>query len=381
MSTIDAQATISLLPLDVQASLAAAGKVAQDNAPLISMASTVSKGMQLSEPQIVAGLAAAGTAIGGPIAGAALAAAGGLVSGIGEALTSVFQSLGMTDTISAAAPVIGLRPAQATLPWGVGDPIWWKVRTRKQFADIMNKMIVVGQYAPDFGPGKTILSDALDDLASTPDAKRGGKAKLKTPVYAASGPKDAIMPDGGNGPGYQNWVLNDFDRYFLPILILNLEGWANGSGYIKPRDLLRVSVNAWNTQHGNEKMVTYTPYPPNLHDGREVNAVRDILSGGGDMRGIGSANAPPITVNLGHLITPADHPKILVLPKGAILLPSGATWVPPVPIKASYPAQLPAKHVHWVSAAGGAGLGFLFGGPLGAAIGAGAGYIIGRVIE
>ncbi len=296
------EAAISLLPPNVQASLADLSTQVSKAMPLVGLAQMAANGQTVSEGQALGGMVALASMI-NPIAGAALGAAGTMVMGAEQGLKDIFTALGWID-----APV-PMRPASIK-PWGPDDPIWWHTSS-----------IVALKHPPEAEVGGYTGAnqgnfDAYNLLMNTLQA-------LKTPGYIPSLPTP--------------WPLNDFERFFYPILVADLERWINGAAFIKPRELLMASVNAWNKMRGPATSVTYaqTPAGQGTHD-LTTKVVSQILGPGGDLVWPTTPH-PPISVNMGQPAAAAVTPKKVVgLHFGGMNLgsydPRGSAPVPGAPI-------------------------------------------------
>jgi hypothetical protein len=319
---ISVSTAVSLLPPDVQAAIQTVQSQVSDASPAVQMINTIAGGGAPSPAQVTAALAGVATLVtGDPLAGAAMAMAGGLVAGIQAALQGVFSALGLYSN-TPVYNYIGLRRTTDVLPFGQLDPDWWFIRTGG-CANSANcgcdangdlRRIQNGQVPPgkDAHPG---LSGNYDSwaleyfymvLAFYDYAKKYG-LPLGTGL--------TVHPDVWCGYGGNNFDrdLNGFERFVLPLLRQTLENWANGIGFVRPRDVLQQCAIVWNAQHGSETTLTYealdmtAAYSP-AAAGKTGMILARLLGGEGglyfDNPNAGLARLPPLTINTGRSTTP-----------------------------------------------------------------------------
>ena len=313
-----AQVAFSLLPPDVQSKLqSAAGtfeSAAATGAPLLDIASTVSAGKTVTEGQAIAGLSTIATAVGGPIGGAAMAAAGGLVLGIGAGLEQLFTALGLYDH-PPEYNYIGLRRTQDPIPYGKTAPDWWHIRSVNDLNNIFQGKL----------PGHPAVSGYYNNAAYSMLATV--LQQLRTP---------------GSEPNWPHNNLNAFEKYFLPILLQDLEAWANGSGFVPTRTLLGQAVSAWNASHGSSPSITYQPVDYGT-SGYLNNPIPSMILGAqGDLNMTTLTQSAPISVNLGPSQIATSNPAASAARKLVSILGAVANPSPPTPVTPEAP---PAQRV------------------------------------
>lgn len=308
---------LRMLPPDVQSKLNAASASFEDAAataaPLIDIAGSIGAGKGISDEQAVAGLSTIATAVGGPIGGAAMAAAGGLVLGVGVVLKSLFDALGLYDH-PAEYHYVGLRRTTDPIPYGKGDPDWWRINSVNALNALMQghvKSPVSGLIFPAVSGFYNYLAQAMFLAALQ---------QLQTP---------------GADPKWPHTKLIDFEKFFLPMLIQNFEGWANGSGFVPTRTLLGQAVSAWNATHGTSPSVTFSPVDYGAPGYLDNPIPSMILGGYGDLNTQTSTRSSPISINMGPLIQRPVAARVIT-PKKTVLIHQGApgSAAPPVPVAA-----------------------------------------------
>lgn len=326
------QAAVSLLPADVQASIQQVQNTVADQQPLISVAQTVAQGGAPSPAAITAALASAATLVtGNPIAGAAIAMAGGLVQGVSASLQGLFTALGLYSSPPPLYNYNGLRRLQDVVPSGQNDPDWWFIRSGGNASQIGVPdsvssgdlwRIMQGQTPPGVighppvegyynGPALSLLRDVLYyyDIQ-----RRFGKPFGNTNGITGSTP----MIGGGTyaqnyGAGMPKRDLLPFEVYVYPLIRQTLENWANGIGFVMPRDVLQQAAIVWNQTHQATSTVTFHPFDLGA-PGMSNSVVDSILGGGGDLKGWSSNTSapttrlPPLTINTG----PPTRPTVRI---------------------------------------------------------------------
>jgi hypothetical protein len=278
--SIDFNSAVSFLPQPLQAQLSAVGAQVQQAQPLLGLAQTIEAGQAPSEGQVMAGLAAAGTLLtGNPIAGAALAAAGGVIGAFQAALESFFTEVGWIQPPDPAVQLVGLRSPNDPLPADSSSPLWWHINSVNDLQNIITQV--------NTGQAGVYNVDAYNYLGNSLQA-------LKTPGY------------------YTSWCYlnpNAFELFFLPMLVKDLERWANGAGFMMPRDLLTAAAQSWNSTHTADTTQIYTPVDRGTQNYDCASPVSQLLGAGGDLKPSASYQADPITINLG----PSTAVKVLNL--------------------------------------------------------------------
>lgn len=265
-------------------------KLAQQVAAAASSAATDQSGGIMTMTKVAAALTSAATMFAGPVAGAAMAAMGALWVGAATGVEGLFGALGLYGPPAPEYAYQGLtRVPNDSKAWGTGSPNWIDVSTWAKF-----KAFYYGppggdaNHPPISGALDTwtvnLLSAALTQVLATPD-------QVAQVAYGLASAK------GLNPPLYV--AATRFERYFLPLLIANLQQWANAAPCLPPRSLLVTCVQAWNNQVGSEKTVTFSAIDTQGNEGQPVVGV--ILGGGGDPSG-NFMESPPIVVNDGAAI-------------------------------------------------------------------------------
>jgi hypothetical protein len=280
---LSAQQAFSFLPPDVQIKLSTAANsfqaAATSAAPFISLAQHVGAG-GLDEGQAVAALSLVASAVGGPIGGAAMAAAGGLVLGIETGLHSLFDALGLYDHSPVYQYVGYRRRGLDVLPWGVDDPDWWHIRSISDLYSLLGGHMV----SPSTGKAQPPISGVVNDCANE--------------IFA-----DLLqqMQTLGSSPTWPHTQLDAFEKFFYPMLVKNLEMWANGSGFIPPRTLLSQAAAAWNGAHAASPTKVYSPvdFPDPAHQFLAHSVVDMTLGSCGAWDPGNPTRSPPLTVNMG----------------------------------------------------------------------------------
>jgi hypothetical protein len=283
---VSAQQAFAFLPPDVQSKLSTASNAfqsaASSAAPFIALAQQVGAG-GINETQAVGALSLVASTIGGPVAGAAMAAAGGLVLGIETALTQLFDAFGLYDH-PAYYTYVGLRRKGIdTVPYGSTDPDWWHIASSADLSSLVQGRTV----SPATGRTQPALSGQYNIYALTLLAT--ALEQLQTP---------------GSDPNWPHHGLDAFEKFFLPMLVKDLEMWANGSGFIPTRTLLSQAAAAWNASHA-EPAATYRPVDYGTPGYLNNSAVSMVLGGGGDLQVGAPTRAPPLSVNLGQALPTA----------------------------------------------------------------------------
>ena len=121
-----AVAAFSALPPTTQQLVMGVSAEAQTAQGAVNLATTIASGSVPTDTEVVTGLASVATIAGGPLIGAAMAAAGGLVAGLGSVLQAVFADFGWYDKAWTTYAYNGLlrtgSPALDPVPYGPGDP-------------------------------------------------------------------------------------------------------------------------------------------------------------------------------------------------------------------------------------------------------------------
>ena len=243
---------------------------------MIGLAQTIESGQAPSEGQVIAGLAAAGTMItGNPIAGAALAAAGGVIGTFQTALQNFFQAVGWIQPPDPAVTLVGLRLPGSPLPADASSPIWWHIRSVNDLQSILTQV--------NTGQGAIYNVDAENYLNNALQA-------LKTP---------------GSYPSWCYANPNAFEQFFLPMLVADLERWANGAGFMMPRDLLAAAAQSWNSTHSSSQTMTYSPVDRGVPQYDCFSPVAQLLGSGGDLKPSASYQADPLIINTGPSTVPS----------------------------------------------------------------------------
>jgi len=94
--------------------------------------------------------------------------------------------------------------------------------------------------------------------------------------------------------------LNSFELFLLPMLRQTMENWANGIGFVTPRDVLQQAAIVWNSSHSSSSTYTYQPIDQGALNG-SCFFVSNLLGGYGDLslEGVTTTRLSPLTINTG----------------------------------------------------------------------------------
>jgi hypothetical protein len=284
------------LSAEQQTIVLSANQAAQGAQGAVSLAQSVASGGVPTEAAIVTGLASVGSMFGGPVAGAAMAAAGGLVIGFSSALQALFSELGWYDTAWTTYNYNGLlRTGLDPIPYGPGDEsaTWFNVdgstspcgltlpgATLDPIARYLNlrNFAFTGEAATWSSPPFLCIG-AQSPSQNVPGMSASTLSYASTVAIAAllamqqnmdPVTQDAILGASWNGGGCNVWgasspgvygpytlkaaglpassyvTSNGFELFFNTLFIKNSTLAANGLAFIPPRQLLLGAAYAWN---------------------------------------------------------------------------------------------------------------------------------------
>ena len=278
--------------------------------PVVNLAQIIDSGSSPSPEQVTVALAAVATLVtGNPIAGAAMAMAGGLAQGLQAGLQGVFSALGLYSN-TQIYNYTGLRRTTDVIPSGQLDPDWWFIRTgggpNEFHGDLYN--IRLGVIPPGVNPhpglsgnyNYTALNYFFTLLAYYDYAQKNG-----TPVgQIATSSSYLGVPAVDSGNGYFVAPLNNFEIFLLPMLRQTMENWANGIGFVQPRDVLQQAAIVWNGSHSSSSTSTYQPIDQGALNGSCL-FVSNLLGGYGDLslENVPTTRLSPLTINTGPSTT------------------------------------------------------------------------------
>lgn len=333
MASLDLDSLLSsnLLPGDLaqispqaKAAMQTGAGIAADALPALSLIDKLATGATPTEQDTIAAMAGVAT-LANPLAGAAILAAGELTVGIEHATESLFHSLGLiADAPKPVAYIGGLRKGVDPIPYGPSAPEW-----QKWGHFIMHSEV------PD---AQSTLNNRM--MSSVMQALTGNgyrqPADNGTPILQSIPANSPYVYNSTMGPV----ALNDFERFFIPLLIKDIEYWWNANPFIPPRDLLQAAVKAWNKkrtplghtfhapafvpsksadysayrQNMQQNDIVYDPYflandsnvPGKTGTRGSQGVIGDILGGYGDPANTFS-EAAPVSVNMGAPPKPVFH--------------------------------------------------------------------------
>jgi hypothetical protein len=326
-----------LTPPQLQAIAGQLQTAAADASPAIALASTVAAGKTPNESQIVGALSATAGMI-NPIAGAMIGAMGAGLLGFESALQGLFTALGLYGPPAPEYHYHGfLRIGIDPPPYSKADTaLWVDVSTLAKFDDITIRNKPFGPYPP--------LSGYVDPNM----VNLFGKAYRQLMPQAAQAAEMGVANDPNEVKSLYV-VSTDFERYFYPLFLRNMQYWANAQPSIPPKKLLQAAATLWNSSHSASTTKTFQPTVTN--DVR-TSLVSDILSPAGDSSG-NLQRDPPLTIHTGPVVQPtvptggahkvavlklpqrAPIPSSIPAPQAVIVPPPPATglkaWLPFVP--------------------------------------------------
>ena len=261
----------------------------RDAGATVGLVRTISSGGTPTEAEVVTGLAGAASLVGGPIAGAAMGALGAAVIGFGSALESLFDALGLYDH-PKSYKTNGLIQQGLPIPSGPSDKVWININNAW---DLRNFYSNGDAHHPPTLPTDSVtgnfLEAALVQLMSEADQQKYYGRPVKTVPH------------------------DPFRDFFNLMLVKNLQLWANGQPYVRPRDLLHAARDAWNSQHdGPQQCYSYVDQwyvegIPMLAGilGEQGDTANYIATGSG-------RHDDPLCVNIGALKTDAPPTPVRI---------------------------------------------------------------------
>jgi len=297
-----------------------------DASAAVSLAQTISTGGVPTDAQVVAALGGIATLVAGPVAGAAMALAGGVVEAVSDGVQALLQALFPSHNPQSYNYCGYQRIGVDNVPWGPGDTQNWIPLARYQDLAWINGVQWAGsnpspggrpsvnpnasqQGSPAWSNMDRLVQICLFYQLSPQDRWAWDNGSWQNNVFSpstATPPSSALSTD----PRYR--TLAPFEQYVLPLLVKDLAFWGNCKPFIPPQDLVAAAATAWNSAHsggcptdgsvctGAEQLATcYRPSAANANgfDG-STDIVSFVLSGAGDPSGANQDHAP-ICVNAG----------------------------------------------------------------------------------
>jgi hypothetical protein len=320
-------AALGQLPLPTQNLLRTAQQTFSDIGPLAGIASMIASGHPIDEAQIMAGLTTVAT-MANPLAGAAIGAVGGLVTGINQGMQDLFSSFGWIDPPARTYAYTGYRRTGIDpVPYGKNDPGYWHINSNSDLFNVVSGNAPPKRPALSPKPPWNVIADETLRFLLTGLGTPG--SNMKMPVHGTNTP---AIGSPSNPATYSkpSGILDPFELFFYSLYVKNLELWGNGLGFVPPRDLLRQAKAAWDLTHGSEATKTYQAAdrfsalpsadgPPSA-SGRsaqfiEQSVVSMTIGTGGDFAdgSVGNiSRMAPLTVNMGKFTGVAAPPKKVV---------------------------------------------------------------------
>ena len=359
------------MPSETRCQLTSVTTLAQDTSGAVSLASTIASGGVPTDAQIITGLGSVATLVGGPAVGLAFAGIGASVVGFSDILQGLFQALGLYNQ-SSSFEYCGLQQVSAQKPANPVDPLWIAVTTYPQFG-----AAVLGEkwgpdppsyptYSPTYANDPTATFDQMvtqgpanlgvliRSLMSVQDQWSWDNSTTSNGVRTPATYDAATAEAGGAAGSIYSAIytpLTPFERYFVTLLLQDLQFWVNCLPFVPPQALLSACVTVWNQQNkATLGTVTYSPstsYDPTQPKSGTNSIVSVYLSGLGDSTGA-NRDAVPVTVNV---------PEVFLKPSRGAIVSTGATALKPTAATPSRPLSAGSKALAGVGAVVAVGVG------------------------
>jgi hypothetical protein len=281
--------------------------IAGDLTPAYSFIDTIAAGKTPSPMQAVAAMAGVATVV-NPLAGAALMAAGALVTGVQSGLEALFQGLGLYSDQPKLLDFTGGIPKGDPIPAGPNDPLWLPWTSFARVWWVPSAAIDTG-WTPAVGARKGTMPNNVYGIYSPSSSVAQAViewALTVSPLYQQLSTGKAWNLVSGNttwatGQAVDFAPANPFEAFFFPILKKSLEFWWNGNPFVDPRALFVAAAKAWNDRHASAGNGDIT-YSPAEGTGSPLSL---LLGSGGDSTGSGQRASPVIVYMGARVVTPS----------------------------------------------------------------------------